>query len=135
MSAMLIDLLSIALHCMQFLSQLKTDERWPTFEEILQNLHGQGIYIHPEQLAEFLLAHGLPVHLRYVPKHLRLKATKVNENYKGDMVRIIEELEPPCWDFSWMDNIQRPLIQNKQSNLDCLIEQQEQPYWDYSWMQ
>ena len=129
------NLLSIALNNMQLSSQLHTNQRWQTFEEILQRLHKQGIYIHSEQLAEFMLRHGLPVHLRYVPKHLRLKATKVNENYKGDMVRIIEELEPPCWDFSWMDNIQRPLIQNKQSNQDCLIEEQEQPYWDYSWVQ
>jgi hypothetical protein len=102
------NLLSTALNSMQLSSQLQTNERWPTFEEILQRLHKQGIYIHSEQLAEFLLVHGLPVHLRYVPAHLRTQSVQVNENYRGDMVRSIEELEPPCWDFSWMESIQMP---------------------------
>ncbi|HEY9709904.1 MAG TPA: hypothetical protein V6D48_16990 [Oculatellaceae cyanobacterium] len=109
-------------------------QRWPTFEDILQRLHTAGIYIHSEQLAEFLLDHGLPVHLRYVPPHLQLKAIQVNENYQGDMACLIEELEPPCWDFSWMDNIQMPPIQNNQSTQEGLIEQQEQPSWEYSWL-
>ncbi|MGB7441956.1 MAG: hypothetical protein WA919_12865 [Coleofasciculaceae cyanobacterium] len=77
-------------------SPLSTEEHWPTFEEILQRLHGEGIYIHSEQLAQFLLAHGLPVNLRYVPEALHLKARKVNDNYQGDMARLIEEPEPPC---------------------------------------
>jgi len=128
------NLLSIALNNMQLSSQLKTNQRWQTFEEILQRLHKQGIYIHSEQLAEFLLRHGLPVHLRYVPAHLRSKAIQVNQNYQGDMVRQIEELEQPCWDFSWMDNIQMPLIQNDQSNQVRQIEEREQPAWDSSWV-
>ena len=114
--------------------QQQTDECWPTFEEILQRLHAEKIYIHSEQLAEFLLAHGLPVHLRYVPPHLQLKAIQVNENYQGNMARLIEELEPPCWDFSWMDNTQIPSIHNNQSNPVNQIEQQEQPTWDSSWL-
>jgi hypothetical protein len=134
-SAMPSNLLSIALNSMQLSSQLQTDQRWPTFEEILQSLHRQGIYIHSEQLAEFLLAHGLPVHLRYVPAHLRLKAIEVNENYQGDMVRLIEELEPPCWDFSWMNNMQMPLIQHDPSNQFHRIEELDQPGWDFSWLQ
>ncbi|HEY9892058.1 MAG TPA: hypothetical protein V6D37_09670 [Candidatus Sericytochromatia bacterium] len=110
-----------------------TDERGPTFEEMLQHLHSQGIYIHSDQLAEFLLAHGLPVHLRYVPGHLRHKALRVNQNYQGDLVRLIEEPEPPCWDFSWMKEIQKPLVHND-DNSARLIEEQEQPSWDYSWL-
>lgn len=109
-------------------------QRWPTFEDILQRLHTAGIYIHSEQLAEFLLDHGLPVHLRYVPPHLRLKAIQVNENYQGDMACLIEELEPPCWDFSWMDNTQMPPIQNNPSTQERLIEQQEQPSWEFYWL-
>lgn len=128
------NLLSIALNNMQLSSQLHTNQRWQTFEEILQRLHKQGIYIHSEQLAEFLLRHGLPVHLRYVPAHLRSKAIQVNQNYQGDMVRQIEELEQPCWDFSWMDNIHMPVIQNDQSNQVRQIEEREQPAWDSSWV-
>jgi hypothetical protein len=135
MLAIQINLLSAAFNNMQLTSKQKITERWPTFEEILANLHTQGIFIHSEQLAEFLLAHGLPVHLRYVPRHLRSKAVEVNQNYQGDMVRVIEELEPPCWDFSWMENIQQPFTPN-----DCsyhqfeVAEKTEQPSWDYSWM-
>ena len=132
MSAIPIDLISIALKSMKLSSQLKSDEHWPTFEEILQNLHIQGIYIHSEQLAEFLLAHGLPVHPRYVPTHLRSKAIEVNQNYSGDMVRVVEELDPPYWDFSWMENIQKPFIQNNPSDIVGWFEQIEQPSWDYS---
>jgi hypothetical protein len=65
-------------------------ENWPTFEEILHRLHQEGIYIHSEQLAEFLLTHGLPVHLQYVPSHLQEKARVINENYQGDMARLEE---------------------------------------------
>lgn len=119
---------------MQLSSKLKADECWPTFEEMLQNLHAKGIYIHPDQLAEFLLAHGLPVHLRYVPAHLRSKAIQVNENYRGDMVQIVEELNPPSWDFSWMENIQKPFPLNNQNPSIGWIEEIEQPSWDYSWM-
>jgi len=80
--------------------QPQPSEDWPTFEEMLQRLHQTGIYIHPDQLAEFLLAHGLPVHLRYVPKHLQQKALQVNENYQGDMVRLVEEIDHPSGNFS-----------------------------------
>lgn len=125
------NLLAIALNDMPLSSPLQTEERWPTFEEILQCLHTQGIFIHPEQLAEFLLAHGLPVHLRYVPARLQLKALAINQNYQGDMARLIEELEPPIWDFSWMDSVEKPFTQNDYSTLAHLFEQQEQPSWDY----
>jgi hypothetical protein len=130
------NLLSTALNSMQLSSLSQTDERWPTFEEILKALHTQGIYVHSEQLAEFLLAHGLPVHLRYVPSHLRRKALEVNQNYQGDLVQVIEELEPPSWDFSWMGNgdIELPSDQ-EEANPMLLIEAQEQPAWDYSWFQ
>lgn len=117
---------------MQLSSLSQTDSRWPTFEEILKSLHAQGIYVHSEQLAEFLLAHGLPVHLRYVPGHLRHKALEVNQNYQGDLVQVIEELEPPSWDFSWMEDIQLPSAP-EDDNPMLLIEAQEQPAWDYSW--
>lgn len=126
--------LSAALQSIQSSSQQQNYVSWRTFEEILQHLHAQGIYIHSEQLAEFLLSHGLPVHLRYVPANLRAKAIQVNNNYQGDMVRVIEELEPPYWDFSWMESIQMPSNQDDLSNLVHLIEEKEQPSWDYSWM-
>ncbi len=71
----------------------KTDAAWPTFEDMLHRLHAEGIYLHPDQLAEFLLCHGLPVHLRYVPKHLQQKARQINQHYQGDMARLIEELD------------------------------------------
>lgn len=62
-----------------------------TFEQILQRLHVEGIYVHPDQLAEFLLVHGLPVQLRYVPARLRSKAKTINQNYRGDMANLVEE--------------------------------------------
>lgn len=64
---------------------------WVTFEQMLHRLHHQGIYLHSEQLAEFLLFHGLPVHPRYVPPHLQQRAIAINENYQGDMAQLIEE--------------------------------------------
>lgn len=127
-------LLSIALNNIPLSAKIQIHERWPTFEEILQNLHAQGIYIHSEQLAEFFLAHGLPVHLRYVPAHLRSKAIAINQNYQGDMVQVIEELEPPYWDFSWMKDIQQPCNQDNPTNAASSIEDIEQPSWDYSWI-
>lgn len=71
---------------------------WPTFEEILHRLHQEGLYIHPHQLAEFFLAHGLPVDLRYVPTHLRQKATFINDHYRGDMACLAEESDEPSFD-------------------------------------
>ncbi|MGP1386163.1 MAG: hypothetical protein ACTS2F_21570 [Thainema sp.] len=68
---------------------------WPTFTNILQRLHDEGIYIHHEQLAEFLLYHGLPVDLRYVPPHLQAKAQQINQNYQGDMACMSAMLEEP----------------------------------------
>lgn len=61
---------------------------WLTFEAMLHRLHTEGIYLHPDQLAEFLLYHGLPVSLGYVPDRLREKAIEVNTHYKGDMARL-----------------------------------------------
>jgi hypothetical protein len=74
----------------QLLAQSDSDSCWPTFKMILQRLHAQGIYIHPDQLAEFLLAHGLPVDLCYVPAHLKQKAMAVNQNYQGDMANLTD---------------------------------------------
>ncbi|NJK53548.1 MAG: hypothetical protein HC936_13385 [Leptolyngbyaceae cyanobacterium SU_3_3] len=70
--------------------------RWPTFAELVVRLHGEGIYIHPDQLAEFLLSHGLPVDLCYVPDRLKQKAEAVNSHYQGDMARL-EEMNDPFW--------------------------------------
>jgi len=61
---------------------------WRTFEDMLQGLHRDRIYIHPDQLAEFLLRHGLPVDLRHVPKHLHARANRINTHYQGDMARL-----------------------------------------------
>lgn len=119
---------------MSFPSHSRADGRWHTFEEILQCLHQSGIYIHADQLAQFLLAHGLPVHQRYVPPHLHTKAIAIEENYRGDMVREIEELEPPCWDYSWMEDIEQPVLPNKQHQQIICIEEGEQPDWDFSWL-
>ncbi|NJN87433.1 MAG: hypothetical protein HC881_15405 [Leptolyngbyaceae cyanobacterium SL_7_1] len=65
---------------------------WHTFQDILQRLHSEGIYIHAEQLAEFLVVHGLPVHPSYVPDRLKAKAQFINDHYQGDMARL-EEIE------------------------------------------
>jgi hypothetical protein len=80
---------------------LESGDRWCTFEEILQRLHLEGIYIHAEQLAEFFLLHGLPVELCYVPQHLKEKAQRMNEHYQGDMAqrraRILEPNFVECY--------------------------------------
>ncbi|MGJ3245396.1 MAG: hypothetical protein ACFE0I_04895 [Elainellaceae cyanobacterium] len=68
---------------------------WTTFEDMLHRLHAEGVYIHSEQLAEFLLAHGLPVDLRYVPLHLQSKAQRINEHYRGDMAVLADEPSQP----------------------------------------
>ncbi|NEP11765.1 MAG: hypothetical protein F6J92_36420 [Symploca sp. SIO1A3] len=124
------NLLSGALNSSK-LSSPQQDKQWPTFEALLRRLHREGIDIHAEQLAEYLLANGLPVHLRYVPKHLRAKAIEVNQNYRGNMVRLIEEQEQG-WDYSWMDKVQMPEIQ-KDYQVQS-IEEGEQPEWDGSWL-
>ncbi|MCL1470255.1 hypothetical protein [Argonema antarcticum] len=79
--------------------QRQPEEKCHSFQEILRRLHAEGIYIHSEQLAEFLLAHGLPVDLHYVPDRLKEKATYVNKNYQGDMVLVGEEQDEQSWDF------------------------------------
>jgi glutamate-1-semialdehyde aminotransferase len=65
-----------------------SEERWPGFQDVLRNLHREGVYIHPEQLAEFFVMHGLPVDLCYVPDHLQERAKRINDNYQGDMARL-----------------------------------------------
>lgn len=61
---------------------------WHTFEDILHRLHQEGCYLHPSQLAEFFVWHGLPVDLQYVPTSLRQRAMQINDNYLGDMARL-----------------------------------------------
>jgi hypothetical protein len=63
-------------------------DRWYSFEETLDRLHAAGVYLHSEQLAEFLLTHGLPVDLCYVSDRLRPKAEQINRHYAGDMARL-----------------------------------------------
>lgn len=75
-------------------------EKWPTFGEILQGLHREGIYIHSDQLAEFFLAHGLPVDLGYVPKRLKEKAKFINKNYQGDVATLSEDISERSEDYS-----------------------------------
>ncbi|NET55953.1 MAG: hypothetical protein F6K47_07220 [Symploca sp. SIO2E6] len=123
------NLLSVVLNDSKLSSQ-QQDDQWPTFEELLQRLHREGIYIHAEQLAESLLAQGLPVDLRYVPQHLRAKAIEVNQSYQGNMVRLIKEEQD--WDYSWMEQVQMPEVQADHQVL--LIEEGEQPEWDGSWL-
>jgi hypothetical protein len=71
-------------------------KRWPTFAELVIRLHQEGILIHPDQLAEFLLRHGLPVDLCYVPDRLKPKAKIINSQYQGDMARL-EDMNDPYW--------------------------------------
>jgi hypothetical protein len=74
------------------------EQPWSSFEEILERLHQAGIYLHSEQLAAFLLMHGLPVDLCYVGDRLRPKAEHINRHYQGDMARL-EELASPSPHF------------------------------------
>ena len=73
------------------------DAHWHTFEEILRRLHQEGIYVHPHQLAKFYIYHGLPVDLRYVPEQLQQRATRINDNYLGDMARLEPVNELPWY--------------------------------------
>ena len=66
---------------------MSVGERWHSFDEILIRLHREGIYIHAEQLAEFLVFHGLPVDLQYVPSHLQQRAKQINQHYQGDLAK------------------------------------------------
>ena len=70
--------------------------RWHTFAEVVLRLHKEGIYIHPHELAEFFLRHGLPVDICYVPDRLAQRAATVNALYQGDMARL-EEMKDPYW--------------------------------------
>lgn len=72
-----------------------TETTWPTFAEVLRRLHREGILIHPQQLAEFFLRHGLPVDLVYVPSHLKQRAEAINIHYQGEMARLEDSREPP----------------------------------------
>jgi hypothetical protein len=74
------------------------DQPWSSFEEILERLHRDGVYLHSEQLAAFLVMHGLPVDLCYVDDRLRAKAEQINLHYQGDMARL-EELDTPSPHF------------------------------------
>lgn len=78
----------------------KASERWHTFPEILRRLHQERIFIHPDQLAEFMLRHGLPVDPCYVPKHLKQRAKLINSHYQGDMARseVVED-QPSLFPF------------------------------------
>ena len=73
-------------------------QSWYGFSQMLQRLHAEGVYLHPDQLAEFLLAHGLPVDLDYVPAHLREKALLINTHYRGDMAAVDEDSDEQPWD-------------------------------------
>lgn len=75
----------------------KPESHWPTFTEILYNLHQEKLYIRAEQLAEFMLMHGLPVDLKYVPPHLQEKAKQLNANYQGNMARLREQPDEYFW--------------------------------------
>lgn len=67
---------------------------WHTFPQILQRLHREQIFIHPEQLAEFMVMHGLPVDLQYVPQHLKQKAHQINTHYQGDLAQLADSPQP-----------------------------------------
>ncbi len=67
----------------------KSNSHWSTLGEILYRLHKGGIYIRVDQLVEFMLLHGLPVDLQYVPKRLQEKAKVVNANYQGDLAQVL----------------------------------------------
>ena len=79
----------------RFRTYREPSDRWCTFEEILQRLHRAGIYLHADQLAEFLVLHGLPVDLCHVPPHLRVKAQHINDQYQGDMAQRCERIMEP----------------------------------------
>ena len=76
----------------------QSTENWHTFSDVLDQLHAEGIYIHPDQLAEFFIRHHLPVSLRHVPAHLKPIATKINANYHGDIARL-EDLDESNWEI------------------------------------
>ncbi|MGI0488724.1 hypothetical protein ACN4EK_25220 [Pantanalinema rosaneae CENA516] len=75
-------------------NSLREQAAWHSFPQILQRLHQEKILIHPDQLAEFMLMHGLPVDLQYVPPHLQQKAQQINTHYQGDLARVETIPEP-----------------------------------------
>jgi hypothetical protein len=85
------------------LSTLKNQQQcigWHSFEDVLQRLHEEGIYLRADQLAEFFVMHGLPVDLHYVPLHLKSRAARINANYQGDMARLEAKPEQPWFTSS-----------------------------------
>lgn len=76
----------------------KLRNQWYSFSAMLRRLHAEGVYLHPHQLAEFLLAHGLPVDLCYVPEGLKQKAIFINTHYLGDMAALNENSDEQPWD-------------------------------------
>lgn len=88
-----------ARHISERLDKPTSSESWQTFDEILVQLHREGVYLHPDQLAEFLILHGLPVDLRYVPERLHHKAAQINDNYQGDMARLETVVQPPWYSY------------------------------------
>ncbi len=75
----------------------KSNSHWSTLGEILYRLHQEGIYIRVDQLVEFMLLHGLPVDLQYVPKRLQEKAKAMNANYQGDLAQVSQQPD----DYEW----------------------------------
>jgi hypothetical protein len=80
----------------------KSNSHWSTLAEIVYCLHLEGIYIRVEQLAEFMLLHGLPVDLQYVPKRLQEKAKAINANYQGEGAQV--SLQPDGYEW-YVDNL------------------------------
>ncbi|MBD1861108.1 MULTISPECIES: hypothetical protein [Trichocoleus] len=79
-------------------SHSSSQQHWHSFSHMLKRLHAEGVYLHPQQLAEFLVVHGLPVDLRYVPERLQQKAMSINAHYNGDMAALAEDSEEQPWD-------------------------------------
>lgn len=75
----------------------KPNSHWSTLAEIVYRLHLEGIYIRVEQLAEFMLLHGLPVDLQYVPKRLQEKAKAINASYQGEGAQV--SLQPDGYEW------------------------------------
>ncbi len=79
-------------------SHAPSRQHWYGFSNMLKRLHDEGVYLHPEQLAEFLVAHGLPVDPRYAPERLQQKARLINAHYGGDMAALDEDSDEQPWD-------------------------------------
>jgi hypothetical protein len=79
---------------LEFTESVSHATTWHTFPQILHRLHQERIFIHPEQLAEFMVMHGLPVDLEYVPNHLKQKADQINTHYQGDLAQLEAAAQP-----------------------------------------